>query len=70
MSTVYILEKAGSRRKKETVTGTTLAERRWWDLEMGVALEQEEDFPSAPRGKGSWGGFRSGLGEQLLLRPQ
>lgn len=36
----------------------------------GVALEQEEDFPSAPRGKGSWGGFRSGLGEQLLLRPQ
>lgn len=29
VSMVYILEKAGSRRRKETVTGTTPEEPRW-----------------------------------------
>lgn len=52
MSMVYrlreaasILRQAGSRRRKETVTGTSPEEGRWWGLEMGAALEQEQDFP-------------------------
>lgn len=50
---VYILEKAGSRRRKETVTGTTLEELRWWDLEMGLPLNRRKTSPLHPGGRGA-----------------